>query len=140
MKFLLDTHIWLWSLLEPDKLDQEIIDVLLDNQHELFISSITIWETLVLAEKQYIRLNPTADEWVIAAMKLSPVHEIPVSHEIVIKSRTIDLPYEDPTDHFIMATALEYELILITKDEHICQSNQVKIFEPSKYKAKPTTK
>ncbi len=28
MRFLLDTHIWLWSLLEPAKVPQNIRDVL----------------------------------------------------------------------------------------------------------------
>jgi hypothetical protein len=28
MKYLLDTHIWLWSLLEPDKLDANVVKVL----------------------------------------------------------------------------------------------------------------
>lgn len=29
MKYLLDTHIWLWSLLEPDKLDADVVKILL---------------------------------------------------------------------------------------------------------------
>jgi PIN domain nuclease of toxin-antitoxin system len=47
MTFLLDTHIWLWSLLEPDKLKQKVTEVLQKPQNELFISPITIWETLI---------------------------------------------------------------------------------------------
>ncbi|HDN27908.1 MAG TPA: PIN domain-containing protein, partial [Thioploca sp.] len=64
MKFLLDTHIWLWSLLEPAKLEQKVIEVLENPQHELFISPISIWETLILAQKQRIILNPSAQEWI----------------------------------------------------------------------------
>ncbi len=52
MKYLLDTHIWLWSLLEPDKLDADVVKILENTDNELFISPITVWETLILAEKK----------------------------------------------------------------------------------------
>ncbi len=59
MKYLLDTHIWLWSLLEPENLRGAVVQVLEDEENELFISPITVWETLVLAEKGCIELAPS---------------------------------------------------------------------------------
>ena len=56
MKFLLDTHIWLWSLLEPEQLSDNTRDVLKDDRNTLFLSPITVWETLILAEKNRIPL------------------------------------------------------------------------------------
>ena len=58
MKFLIDTHIWLWSLLEPEKLSRDISEALENKNNELFISPITIWETMLLAEKGRIKLEP----------------------------------------------------------------------------------
>jgi PIN domain nuclease of toxin-antitoxin system len=46
MKFLLDTHIWLWSLLKTHRLRRSISEVLENGINELFISPITIWETI----------------------------------------------------------------------------------------------
>ncbi|OQY44220.1 MAG: PIN domain nuclease [Candidatus Parabeggiatoa sp. nov. 2] len=127
MKFLLDTHIWLWSLLEPAKLEQKVIEVLENPQHELFISPISIWETLILAQKQRIILNPSAQEWIQEALKRSPVQEIPLSNAIAIKSRLIVLPHQDPADRFIAATAWEHDMTLITVDEHLIKSTQIRI-------------
>jgi PIN domain nuclease of toxin-antitoxin system len=62
MKYLLDTHIWLWSLLSPEKLRTPIVQVLEDKENELFISPITVWETLVLAAKGRIELTSSPDE------------------------------------------------------------------------------
>ena len=62
MKFLLDTHIWLWSLLEPEKLSDDTRDVLKNEQNTLFLSPITVWETLILAEKNRIRLNQAPED------------------------------------------------------------------------------
>ena len=75
MKYILDTHIWLWSLLEPEKLDKNIVQVLENKENELFISPITIWEILVLAEKGRIKLAPSPNDWINEALKRCPVLE-----------------------------------------------------------------
>lgn len=130
MKYLLDTHIWLWSLLEPDKLDANVMKVLENKDNELFISSITIWETLILAEKKRIELLPSPNEWIAEALKRSPVKEAQLSHSIAIKSRCIELPHKkDPADRFIAATAWENDFILITEDEKLKELKQIKILK-----------
>ncbi len=129
MKYPLDTHIWLWSLLEPDKLDENIVKVLENKDNELFISPITVWETLILAEKGRIELLPSPSEWINEALKCSPVKEVQLSSSIAIKSRCIELPHKDPADRFIAATAWENDFILITEDEKLKESKQIKLFK-----------
>ncbi|MDM8525700.1 type II toxin-antitoxin system VapC family toxin [Desulfococcaceae bacterium HSG8] len=75
MKLLLDTHIWLWSLLESGKLGRDIPEALENRNNELFISPITIWETMLLAEKGRIRIDLSPKEWITEALRRSPVKE-----------------------------------------------------------------
>ncbi|MEA2007875.1 MAG: type II toxin-antitoxin system VapC family toxin [Chloroflexota bacterium] len=131
MRYLLDTHIWLWSLLAPENVKDAIARVLEDKENELFISPITVWETLVLAEKGRIELTPSPDEWIIEALKRSPIKEAALTHSIAIKSRRIELPHQDPADRFIAATAWENDLILITEDEKLQKATQIKLFKTS---------
>lgn len=127
MRYLLDTHIWLWSLLEPNKINKKTAEVLRNKDNELFISPITVWETLILAEKERIELDPSPKEWILEALKHGPVKEAKLSHAIAIKSRLIELPHKDPADRFIAATAWEYDLTLITADEKLREAKRVKI-------------
>ncbi len=129
MKYLLDTHIWLWSLLEPDRLEEKIVTVLESKDNELFISPITVWETLILAEKGRIELRPSPNEWITEALKRSPVKEAELSHAIAIRSRFIELPHKDPADRFIAATAWENDFILITEDGKLKESKQIKLLK-----------
>jgi PIN domain nuclease of toxin-antitoxin system len=129
MKYLLDTHIWLWSLLDPDKLGTNMIELIENKENELFISPITVWEILVLAEKGRIELRPSPEEWIVEALKRSPVKEATLSHEIAIKSRQIQLPHKDPADRFIAATALENDLTLITEDKKLKESKEIKVLD-----------
>ena len=88
----------------------------------------SIWETLILAEKQRIKLNnPSTQEWIQEALKQGRVQEIPLSNAIALKSRLIVLPHQDPADRFIAATAWEHDITLITVDEYLSKSTQIKV-------------
>jgi PIN domain nuclease of toxin-antitoxin system len=44
VKLLLDTHILLWALLEPQKLSPELRNALEDSNNTLLVSAATAWE------------------------------------------------------------------------------------------------
>ena len=122
MKVLLDTHIWLWSLRNGERLGPKLRDILADPQTELWLSPISVWETVMLAEKGRIALQRPADEWVRDALAKAPVNEAPLTSEVALASRLIDLPHEDPADRFLVATARVYDLRLATADKHLLRT------------------
>jgi len=58
MKILLDTHIWLWYSLGNPKLNQTLKSAIENPDNELWLSPVSIWEALLLAEKGRISLPP----------------------------------------------------------------------------------
>ena len=124
MNLLLDTHILLWSLLEPSRLSRRISHELENNDNHLWISPITTWETLILIEKGRIEIDSAPIDWIREIFSTVPLKEAPLNHEIAIQSRRIQLPHKDPADRFIAATALVYGLTLVTADERLLASDQ----------------
>ena len=122
MKLLLDTHILLWSLLEPEKLSKRVASELEDPSNENWVSPISIWEVLILAERGRVILNPDPLTWIRNLLKTIPLKEAPLNHEVAIQSRTIDLRHQDPVDRFLAATAIVYDLTLVTADERLLVS------------------
>ena len=61
LRLLLDTHIWLWSALEPGRLSERVSRALDDPKNELWLSPISVWETLVLARKARVALYPSRE-------------------------------------------------------------------------------
>lgn len=127
MKLLLDTHIWLWSALDPTHLSKRVLRVLEDARNELWLSPITVWEALVLARKKRLVLEPTPEQWIRRALRELPLREALINHEVAVRSETITLGHDDPADRFLLATALVYDLTLVTADKRLIKNRQVPI-------------
>jgi len=127
LKYLLDTHIWIWGVSNPAKLSREVKDVLDNSSNEFFISSISIWEFLILVEKERITITEPLDDWLNTALLKSNINEIPVDKEIAIHSRKITLPHQDPADRFIAATALTHQLTLVTSDGKLSECREISV-------------
>ena len=120
-KILLDTHIFLWSILDPSQLSEAMANELEDPLNELWLSPITIWEVMILSEKKLIQLDAPPLEWIKSVLSDLPFREAPLNFEIAMQSRSINLPHKDPADRFIAATASVYHLILATADRNLIE-------------------
>lgn len=117
MKLLLDTHIWLWSLQNSNRLGKSVLRELRNSDNETWLSPISTWEALTLNAKGRIHLPGNLAEWVARAT--IPFREAPLTHEIALAARQLQLPHEDPADRFLAATAHILQLTLVTADQNL---------------------
>lgn len=128
MNLLLDTHIWLWSLLEPRRLSRRVAKALADPRNELWISPISTWEILVLCRKGRLVLNGSPAAWIVAALTNVPFREATLTHEVAVASASLVLPHRDPADSFLAASAKVYGLTLVTADENLATGKEYAVF------------
>ena len=119
MKLLLDTHIWLWSLLEPERLGRRVTEALVARDSELWVSPISVWELLLLVEKRRVVIDGDPHEWIETAWSRAAIREAPINREVALRSRAVRVPHQDPADRFLAATAQVYDLTLVTDDRHL---------------------
>ena len=124
MKLLLDTHIWLWALLDPERLSPAVRAALASGENELWLSPISVWEALLLAEGCRIRVDTAPTEWVERMVRALPRREAALTHDIAVASRQLTLSHEDPADRFLAATAQVLGLTLVTADARLLASTQ----------------
>jgi PIN domain nuclease of toxin-antitoxin system len=119
VRLLLDTHVWLWTLTDPDQLGRRARSAVARASNELWLSPISTWELLVLAERGRVTLDEEPGRWAREALQRSPVRAAPLTHEVAVQSRELAPSHSDPADRLIMATARVHELTLVTADEHL---------------------
>ena len=123
MKLLLDTHIWLWSLAEPQRLSRRVRAGITRPGNELWLSPISVWELLVLAERGRLKLDDEPRRWIKQALAHTPAQEAVLTFEVAVRSREIMLAHPDPADRFLVATAIVHGLTLVTADASLIRQN-----------------
>ena len=123
MKLLLDTHIWLWFVIDPKRLGRRTLQTLKDENNEIWLSPISTWEALTLHFKKRVYLHGDITAWVARAT--TGMKEALPTHEIMLAARQLPL-HQDPSDRMIAATALVLDLTLITADERLLRLQSIK--------------
>jgi PIN domain nuclease of toxin-antitoxin system len=129
VKLLLDTHIWIWSLLQPERMAPRVQMALEDPVNEKWLSPISVWELMILVEKKRVSLNVSVDEWVAQAMAIAPLKEAPLTTEVVLATIKTRLSHRDPADAFLVATAKVFDLTLLTTDAQLLAANGVSLLQ-----------
>lgn len=119
MRLLLDTHIWIWSSLEPYKLTSEVARAIAGHENERFLSPVSVWEMVMLLEKKRIRLNKDFGEWFLKSKKDLILLEAPLNWTVAHELRSTLLGHRDSADRFLVATAKVFDLTLVTSDERL---------------------
>lgn len=112
MKFLLDTHILIWWLMNDSNLSSEIRLTIENPKNTIFVSSISAWE---IAIKKAIGKLQAPDDLENA---LSFSHFHPLSITISHAMGVLKLPphHHDPFDRMLISQAKIEHCTLITRD------------------------
>lgn len=119
MKYLLDTHAFIWSFRNAEKLSKKVYEVISDAGNEIFLSSISLWEIAIkyqlkkldLGNLEIYHLPNIADEYNFSILVPEPYDFITYS-ELPLKKE-----HRDPFDRLLIHTAIRNNLILISKDK-----------------------
>jgi PIN domain nuclease of toxin-antitoxin system len=125
---LLDTHVWVWFVSNPEKLSKKAGDSIENAIKEkgILISSISAWEVALLVFKKRIELTMHVADWVSSSEKLPFINFIPVDNAIAVRAVHLPKPlHNDPADRIIIATSMKHGAPIVTMDEKIHNFSQV---------------
>jgi PIN domain nuclease of toxin-antitoxin system len=127
MNLLLDTHIWIWNDLQPEKLSSEVSQEMANANNELWLSPVSIWELMLLVEMKRLKLNQEFNRWVSDSVKDLDLKEVPFTWDVAHELRCSILQHGDPADRFLVATARAYDMTLITADQNLLRLPDLKL-------------
>jgi PIN domain nuclease of toxin-antitoxin system len=124
----LDTHVWIWWVLDYDKLTTRQQTAIKENEAgEIGVSAISIWEVAKLVELGKLELPHSLEEWFDQALNYPGIRVISLTPQIVIESTRLPGEFHrDPADQLIVATARNFDCPLVTLDQRILHYEHVK--------------
>ena len=111
MNIIVDTHIFIWLLKEPERLTPEHVKIL-KSPHEFFLSSISIAEIMV--KSSIGKLNVDYDP-VDMALK-SGLKLLDFSAQDANHLKELPLHHKDPFDRMLIAQSLCQRASIMTSD------------------------
>lgn len=131
LKYILDTHTWIWANMRPQNLSGRVKSLLQDSDRfdELLLSAISPWEFCTLYRKGKLGITVDPEEWMRSAFEMAKFRLVPLSATIALRSTTLPPPFhQDPADQIIVATAREENATIVTKDRAIREYAHVRTF------------
>ncbi len=126
---VLDTHVWVWWLSNPDNIPSKARKLIADaaSDRAVYVSSISAWEVALLVKKDRLRFTMDAQDWIAKSEALPFLHFVPVDTAIALRSvRLVDPFQKDPADRIIVATAVIMGAPLVSSDRRILRYPHVK--------------
>ena len=116
MNLLLDTHVFIWALADPSRLDRRVLTALASWEHRIFVSAVTPWEIAIKQASGRLRFPLEHFDNIVEhlggdILPILPVHGITAG--------ALPRHHNDPFDRMLIAQALTDDLILVTSDRDI---------------------
>lgn len=129
---MLDTHILIRWLAEPQKLSRNqlrVIEQAVKRSEPLAISDMTLLEIAVLLGEGSHRINSSIED-LFTDLQDNPFFRVlPLTYEIAVEVAAVGPSLRDPADRAIVATARVHRLRLVTSDQRIVESKLVSVVE-----------
>ena len=123
MKYLLDTHAFLWFVLDDKRISTTAKSIIKDSKNEIFFSAASAWEIAIKMKLNRLRIKGNLEPFIIE--QLSTNNIVPLSITIYHSLYIEQLPqiHKDPFDRIIIAQSIVENLQLISTDKNIRKYN-----------------
>ncbi len=115
MKYLVDTHVFLWWMTDKDRLSGRVIDLIKRNPADIAFSSISVWEMAIKATLGKVE-NAPIDE-ISSEVEALGWTELPFTIRHVPYVAKLPYYHHDPFDRALIGQAIAEDLTFVTHDK-----------------------
>lgn len=118
MNYLLDTHILLWILIDPERAPAAMRRLIEDSQNRVWFSAASIWEIAIkhsLAKAEF----PISATMIWKAARETGLDELAVTAEHSIGVDSLPWLHRDPFDRLLVAQARANGMKLLSVDPKV---------------------
>lgn len=116
MKYLLDTHTFIWVESEPEKLSPRAAALIRDIDNTLLLSVATIWEIQIKSQIGKLNLRLPLPQIVENQVQNNGLEILPIILPHALELDHLPLYHRDPFDRILIAQASIEKATLISND------------------------
>ena len=119
MNVLLDTHAFLWAVMDDPRLTPSARSVYADSSNNLFLSVVSMWEIVLKAHAGKLQLKGSAARFFADQLARNSLSALDVSPRHVLRVAELPRLHRDPFDRLLVAQAQVENMLLLTADTQI---------------------
>jgi PIN domain nuclease of toxin-antitoxin system len=127
MKILLDTHVFLWLLFNPEKLSQTILDAYQNKENEIFLSHTSLWEMQIKLQLGKLEFDIDLDNFVNEQINHEYIKLLPIDVNHILALKRLPFYHKDPFDRLLISQSIQEKFVLASNDG-VFKHYPVKIF------------
>jgi PIN domain nuclease of toxin-antitoxin system len=120
VKLLLDTHVFLWLLTEPERLGDHLA-LVEDRRTELLVSAASSWEIAIKHELGKLPLPEPPERYVPDRIRAIRAQPLAIEHSHALAVASLPPLHRDPFDRLLIAQAGALGVAILTADPAVAQ-------------------
>jgi PIN domain nuclease of toxin-antitoxin system len=116
VRVLLDTHTFLWFLLEDPQLSPTASDVIIDPTNDIEVSPATYWEIAIKISLGKYELPEPYDIFIEREIATNDFHILPIEPKHTAVLTTLPFHHRDPFDRLLIAQAMVEAIPILSID------------------------
>ncbi len=119
MKYLLDTHAFLWWIGDDPSLSKKARSIISDEGNEIYLSAVSVWEIAIKSRAGRIEIREELESFVDRHVRGNAFLPLPVTLRHSAKIQMLPNHHRDPFDQMLAAQGMVEGLPVITVDKMI---------------------
>jgi len=119
MKYLLDTHIFLWFISGDKQLSASALSHIRNPENEIYLSAASVWEIVVKYQLGKLPLPQAPETYIPEQRQKHQIASLAIDEETVSYLPKLPALHRDPFDRIIICQALQHDMTIITIDTAI---------------------
>lgn len=119
MRALLDTHAFLWWIMDDKRLSEKAREIIADGRNELFFSAASGWEISIKAGLGRLEIPGDLKRFVVDQISRNAFQVLPIHLRHTLNVHELPNHHRDPFDRILVSQALLEEIPLLSADPQI---------------------
>jgi PIN domain nuclease of toxin-antitoxin system len=116
VNILLDTHVFIWSTGNPEKLSQRVRDLLIDTGNTWILSIASVWEIQIKFQLGKLNLNSTLPILIDNQQRVNNLQLLPIELTHIYALNNLPNHHRDPFDRLLIAQATVEQVPIVSID------------------------